>query len=104
MAATITIFLGWVWAFSDFSSFVQRTLVVAGEIGRSRMTPSVIAHALTFNVAPNLFQIDLVGVFSGGIAVLVACFNCRKSGLAPDGPARPAILLPFFAASPKRPR
>jgi hypothetical protein len=75
MAATIAIFLGWVWVFSDFSSFVQRTLVVAGEIGRLRMTPSVIGQALAFNGAPNLFQIDLIGVFSGGIALFLACSN-----------------------------
>jgi 4-amino-4-deoxy-L-arabinose transferase-like glycosyltransferase len=75
MAATITIFLGWVWVFSDFASFVQRYLVVAGEIGRLRVTPGVIGLALTFNGAPNLFQIDLIGVFSGGIALFLACSN-----------------------------
>jgi 4-amino-4-deoxy-L-arabinose transferase-like glycosyltransferase len=102
MAAAIAIFLGWVWVFSDLPSFVQRVLMVAGEIGRSRMRPGVIAQALAFSGAPNLFQIDLLGVFSGGIALSLAC----SSLLAKDSkgtlwretaPAcAVAILLPWF--------
>ena len=102
MATTITIFLGWVWVFSDFASFVQRTIVVAGKIGRMRVTPSQIGQALAFNGAPNLYQIDLIGVFSGGIALFLAFSNL----LAKDSKATiwretapacaVAVLAPWF--------
>ena len=102
MAAAIAIFLGWVWLFSDFPSFIQRFLVVAGEIGRSRMTAETIMKALSFNTFPLYIQVDLIGVFSGGIALYLACRNLR--GKEPDiaawrqaAPASAvAVLLPFY--------
>lgn len=97
LIACFSVFLGWVWVFSDVSSFVQRTLVVAGEIGRSRMTRMVLAQALTFDLTPNLFQIDIVAVFSGSIVVLVACFNLKSPVWLRLAPAcATAILLPLF--------
>jgi len=102
MAAAIAIFLGWVWLFSDFPSFIQRFLVVAGEIGRSRMTAETIMKALSFNTFPLYIQVDLIGVVSGGIALYLACRNLR--GKEPDiaawrqaAPASAvALLLPFY--------
>lgn len=97
MAATVAIFLGWVWMFSDLPSFVQRYLVVAGEIGRSRLTPTALAGAFTFNVTPNRFQIDLIGTLSGGAALLVAGFNIRGKPWREMAPAcAAAILLPWY--------
>ena len=67
-------FLGWVWMFSDLPSFIHESLVVAGEIGRSRLTPQVIVKALTFDTEfPNVFQIDLIGFFAGVAALPLAC-------------------------------
>lgn len=102
MVAMFTVFLGWVWAFSDFSSFVQCTIVVAGQIGRSRMTPQTIITALTFGAVPNACQVDLIGVFAGIIALLLACSNLRakdskRTVWRETAPAcAVTILVPFF--------
>jgi 4-amino-4-deoxy-L-arabinose transferase-like glycosyltransferase len=85
MAAAIAIFLGWVWVFLNFPSFIQRFLVVAGEIGRSRMTAKAIVKTLSFHMFPLYIQVDLIGVFSGGIALYLACRNLF--GKHPDIPA-----------------
>ena len=59
MAATIAIFLGWVWVFSDLPSFVQSVLMVAGEMGRSRMTVKTTVKALSFNTFPLYIQYEI---------------------------------------------
>jgi 4-amino-4-deoxy-L-arabinose transferase-like glycosyltransferase len=97
LAAGLTIFLGWVWVYSDFSSFVQCSLVLASEIGRSRVSWKLIAKALSFNVVPNLWEVDLIGFFSGGIALPLACFNFRRPLWRETAPACVvALLLPLF--------
>lgn len=68
-------FLVWAGVASDLASFFQRTVVVAGEIGRSRMTPAAIIQAVTFNATPKLFQIDLIGFFSGCVALFLGICN-----------------------------
>jgi len=102
MAAAIAIFLGWVWMYSDLPSFVQRSLVAAGEIGRSRVTASAIAKALSFDTFPLYIQVDLIGVFAGGIALYLAGRNLlgKKPDIALWRQAAPAatvaVLLPFY--------
>jgi hypothetical protein len=97
MAAGFATFLGWIWLYSDFSSFVQCSVVLAGEIGRSRVSWKLIAKALSFNVVPNLWQVDLIGFFSGGIAMSLACFNFRRPLWRATAPACvAALLLPLF--------
>jgi Dolichyl-phosphate-mannose-protein mannosyltransferase len=102
LAATIGVFVGWVWLFSDLSSFVQRVLVVAGEIGRSRITLKVIYQALLFEIVPNRGQVDLIALLSGSIALFLACFNFSEKGSSGSfwrqtAPASVvAILLPVF--------
>jgi len=107
IAATIGIFLCWVWVFSDFPSFVQRVIVVAGALGRTRMTRSVMASALVFSGAPfnwppKRAQVQLISVFGGAIALSFAWFNLRAEGskgkmwreMAPASTV--ACLLPWF--------
>jgi hypothetical protein len=97
MAAALAIFLGWVWVYSDLSSFVECTLVLASEIGRSRLSLKVIARALSFNIVPNLWQIDLIGFFGGAVALCLACFNFRRPLWRATAPACvAALLLPLF--------
>ena len=97
MAAILAIFLGWVWRFSDFSSFVQCGLALAGEIGRSRVSWQMLAKALSFNLVPNVWQVDLIGFFSGGIALCLAGFNFRRPLWRAMAPACVvALLLPLF--------
>jgi hypothetical protein len=97
VASLIAIFLGWVWLFSDFSSFVQRVLVVAGEIGRLRLNRWVIAKVFSFQITPNLFQFDLIGSLSGGVALFLAVFNFRGQAWREMAPAcAAAILLPWY--------
>ena len=102
LAAGLAIFVGWVRVFSDWPSFVQRAIVVAGEIGRTRLTPTALAHALTFEAVPNAFQIDLLGILAGGIALSIAFSNLWSKDsnpivwreLAPVNVI--AIVLPVF--------
>ena len=102
LAAALAIFLGWVWVYSDLPSFVQRSLVMAGEIGRSRVTVNAIVKALSFQTFPLYIQVDLIGVFAGGIAVYLACRNLfgKKPDIAAWRQAAPAatvaLLLPFY--------
>jgi 4-amino-4-deoxy-L-arabinose transferase-like glycosyltransferase len=97
MTATLAIFLCWVAVYSDFSSFVQCTLVLAGEIGRSRLSWKLAAKAFSFNVVPNLWQVDLIGFFSGGVALCLAGFNYRRPLWRETAPACvAALLLPLF--------
>ena len=66
------------------------------------MTTDVIVKALSFQTFPLYIQIDLIGVFSGGIALYLACRNLF--GKKPDIPlwrqaapaATVAVLLPFY--------
>ena len=102
LAAALAIFLGWVWVYSDLPSFVQRSLVMAGEIGRSRVTVNAIVKALSFQTFPLYIQVDLIGVFAGGIAVYLAGRNLfgKKPDIAAWRQAAPAatvaLLLPFY--------
>lgn len=102
MAAATAIFLGWVWMFSDFPSFVQHFVVLAGQIGRSRLGPVDVVKALSFEAMPNAVQVDLIGVLFGGIALFLAWFNLfgKDSTTSPWRQMAPAsavaILLPWF--------
>lgn len=98
LVAMACIFGVWVVTVSDTPSFIQRALVVAGEIGRSRLKPTVLVDALSFTtVVPNRFQFDLIGPLVGGGVLLVACFNFRTSIWRRTAPAcTAAILLPIF--------
>jgi hypothetical protein len=67
LVAMACIFGAWVVTVSETPSFSQRAIVVAGEIGRSRLKPTVLADALSFTAAvPNRFQCDLIGTLVGG--------------------------------------
>jgi hypothetical protein len=98
LVAMTSIFGAWVVVVSDTRSFIQRALVVAGEIGRSRLKPTVLADALSFStIVPNRFQFDLIGPLVGGGVLLVACLNFRSSIWRRTAPAcTAAILLPIF--------
>jgi hypothetical protein len=87
MASTIAVFVLWVLAFSDLSSFVQSVLVTASEIGRSRMTSEVVWDALTFGALTRYLQVDLIAVFAGVIALALR----RQLSVAGI-----AILLAYF--------
>jgi len=93
LALTIALFLGWVRVASDFASFVQRTLVVAGEIGRERLGLKVLAKALTFSGVSNLVQVDLLAFFAGALALLLAAFNLRARQWTVWREMAPAALI-----------
>jgi hypothetical protein len=102
IVAAIAIFFVWVSVYSDFSSFVERVLVVAAGIGRSRLGAVRIIKALSFQEIPNAIQLDVPGIVPGCIVLFLACFNrstvdfeasvwCR---MAPASAL--TILLPWF--------
>jgi len=102
MAAALAIFLGWVWVYSDLPSFIERFLMLGGEIGRSRVTANAIVNALFFQTFPLYIQVDLIGVFAGGIALYLAGRNLfgKKPDIAAWRQAAPAgtvaLLPPFY--------
>jgi hypothetical protein len=97
LASGIAVFVVWLWVFSDPHSFIQRSLVLATEIGRSRLKPKTLVEVVWLDIFPNRYQVDLLGVVFGALALLAASSRRRMADwqeLAP--PAATAILLPWF--------
>jgi hypothetical protein len=72
MAAAFLLFILWLWLASDVAEFIHRVFVVAGEIGRSRLSLDTIIRAITFEVVLNRYQIDLLAVVAGAAGLFVA--------------------------------
>lgn len=93
--AVAVLFLGWVFLFSDFAACERHALITAREIGKARLTPRVLAQAFSFNISPNLLQVDLAGMFFGLLALVSVRFPSPLwRQLAPAAAA--AVTLPLF--------
>lgn len=94
-AAIMAVFVGWLWFFSDFPSFVRTSIATASAIGQSRLALPGLLKALSFRVIPIPVQFDLLG-FVGGSAALVVLARRRPMTWNLCAPAVIAILLPWF--------
>ena len=99
IAAALVLFLGWVWVFSDFPAFLRSVIVTAGEIGRSRLTLRKLVEAFSFNIVPNVFQFDLIGMVGGAIGLGLAALNFHRPIWRELAPASAvAMLLPWYCS------
>jgi len=78
LAGAVAGFIGWLWSCSDPTEFVHRTLVVASEIGRSRLLPREVVMHVLFGGVPAYAQADAIAKYGGALSLMIGLYNIRK--------------------------
>ena len=78
LVGAVAAFIGWLWSCSDPTEFVRRTIVVASEIGRSRLPPQEVVMHVLFGGVRAYAQVDAIGKYGGALCLMIGLYNIRK--------------------------